>query len=85
MKDLIVIDDPATLPTVIAKARKVMGLSRWQVSRDIAAEQARGARSVNNQVALWEVGGKSPTLASLECYLRQHGWKLALVSIDDHV
>lgn len=85
MKDLIVIDDPALLPMAVARARKVMGLNRWQVSRDIAKEQERGARSVNNQVALWEVGGKSPTLSSLECYLRQHGWKLALVSIDDRV
>lgn len=79
------IDDPALLPMAVAQARKAMGLSRWQVSRDIAAEQKRGARSVNNQVCLWELGGKSPTLSTLECYLRQHGWKLALVSIHDHV
>lgn len=85
MKDLIVIDDPALLPLAVARARRAMGLNRLQVSRDIAKEQGRALRSVDNQVALWEVGGKSPTLASLECYLRQHGWKLALVSIEDRV
>lgn len=85
MKSLIVIDDPGMLPDVVARARKAMGLSRLQVCRDIAVEQMRSLHSVSNQVFFWEVGTKSPTLVTLECYLRQHGWKLALVSIEDRV
>lgn len=84
-RKVIIFDDPVDLPAAIARARKASGLTRWRVSEDIAAETGRSVHSVDIQACGWELGYRSPNLDSIEVYLRQHGWKLAIVSIRDNV
>lgn len=75
--------DPADAGDAVVAARQLAELSRRKLARNIADATGRSRESVCNQLAGWELGQVSPTLASLGPLLDALGYDLALVPRKD--
>ncbi len=80
---MIRLTDPAAIGPALAQVRAMLGISRRQLARTIAAKTGRGEASVNGQIWTWDVGRSHPDLTSLPLVLEELGYDLALIPRED--
>jgi DNA-binding XRE family transcriptional regulator len=83
MAHMIRLTDPTRIGPALAEVRGLLGITRRQLSRDIAAKTGRTETSVNAQLWTWDVGRRHPDLASLPLVLDALGYDLALIPRED--
>ncbi len=81
---MIRLTDPTSLGRALGEIRAMLGISRRQIARQIAATTGRAESSVNAQLWTWDTGdsapgGRRPDFASLAPYLDALGFDLALL------
>ena len=80
---VIVLENPADLPAAVRKFRRSRGLTLHELivaMRKARTGYERTTRALSHQFSTWELGQKSPNIASLAPYLHVHHLALAVVS-----
>jgi hypothetical protein len=80
---LIRIEDPSRLGQALGEIRKMLGIPRLALAREIAAATGRSIHGVECQLKAWDGGINSPTASALGPYLEALGYDLALVPRGD--
>jgi transcriptional regulator with XRE-family HTH domain len=80
---MIRLTDPTRIGPALYEIRTMLGISRRQLSRAIAAKTGRAETSVNAQIWGWDKGIHTPDMASLPLVLEEFGYDLALIPRED--
>ena len=80
---MIRIDDPARLGPVLGEIRRLYGMSRLGLAREIAEATGRSLHGVENQLKSWDGGVNAPTVTALAPLLAALGYDLALIPRED--
>lgn len=80
---MIRIENPGDLGRALGNVRKMLGITRIGLAREIAEVDGRSIHGVENQLKSWDSGVNSPTAKALGPVLNALGWELALVPKPD--
>ncbi|MEU8821819.1 hypothetical protein [Actinoplanes sp. NPDC048796] len=79
----IVITQPANIGPALGEIREILGFSRHELSRRIAATTGRKPNTAYVQLWNWESGRHAPDVASVALVLKELGLGLALYPLED--
>lgn len=82
---MIRITDPAKIGPALAQIRNLLGISRYELARQMAAITGRSHQATVNQLLEWDNGTNIPNARSLGPILDVLGYDLALVPKPDGV
>jgi transcriptional regulator with XRE-family HTH domain len=80
---MIRITDPGKLGPALCQVRQLLGLSRYELARQISARTGRSHIGIVNQIQQWDSGTHAPVASSLGPVLDALGYDLALVPRGD--
>jgi hypothetical protein len=80
---VIRIQDPSELGKALGNIRKLLGIPRLALAREISAATGQGVHTIENQLKCWDGGEHAPTTSKLGPVLEALGYDLALVPRED--